>query len=101
MTDRTIKTLGEAIRQFIEREGLLSRRPGDALSTAWKEVAGEGISSHTRVCALKSGILQVEVDSAPLLHELDSFRKNELLEALKRACPRSDLRGLRFTVQSR
>ncbi len=98
---RFVKTLGEAIQQYLQKEGLLSRSGKEDLPEAWRAAAGEEIAGHTQVCAMKRGVLRILVDSAPLLHELESFRKAELLEAMRGRCPKVTIRELRFVVQSR
>jgi hypothetical protein len=45
---------------------------------------GVETAAHARVSAFTGGVMTVEVDSAPLLHELVSFRKRDLVEVLRR-----------------
>lgn len=96
-----MKTLGEAIQQFLKAQGLLARRGKEDLTAAWREAAGEAVAGHSRVCAPRKGVLRIEIDSAPLLHELNSFRRGELLAAMQRLCPRAALVEIRFAPNSK
>ncbi len=102
MKPKFIQSLGDAIQQYLRKEGLLARRSGgEDLESAWREAAGETTAARTRLCTLKRGVLRVEVEGAPLLHELESFRKAALTDAMRRLCPKSGIREIRFLVRSK
>ena len=66
----------------------------------WVELAGAGVASHTRILTLDRGVLKIEVDSSPLMAELATFRKDELLRKLVAAFPAKRLRDLKFVAGS-
>jgi hypothetical protein len=68
------------------------------LEQAWSETAGDDLVRHTRIGALRRGILEVEVDHGVLLQELAHFHKRGLLEQLRRRLPEITLTDLRFRV---
>jgi predicted nucleic acid-binding Zn ribbon protein len=74
------------------------RRRRDRVAEAWTRVAGVELAQETRPATLRQGVLTVEVRSASLLHELRSFRRDELLERLLAAEPSGRVIGLRFRL---
>lgn len=57
-------------------------RQGD-LNGPWREVAGEPVARASRARRFRGGKLQVDVFSAPLLQELATYRKQQLIEKLR------------------
>lgn len=54
----------------------------EKLQVAWREITGEKEAGQSRIKQLKSGILLVEVDSAPMMHYISTRNKQELLKRL-------------------
>ncbi|MCC6417986.1 MAG: DUF721 domain-containing protein [Gemmataceae bacterium] len=79
-----------AARGWGRRQGRLH------LEQAWAEAAGVEFADHTRVCGIRRGVLEVEVDSAVLLQELAHFHKRRLLEQLRRRLAGTTVNDLRF-----
>ena len=75
--------LGDALSELVALKGLAQSGAAEQLSRAWQEVAGERIATETRVVAVKNRSLEIEVASAALMYELDSFHKPGLLETLQ------------------
>lgn len=96
-----MKTLGEAIREFFSREGLAARGGKVDLEAAWRQAAGEATAARTTLGVVKRGVLCIGVDSAPLLHELNSFQKKQLTEAMRALCPKAGIVELRFSVRTK
>lgn len=69
-------------------------------SAEWKEAVGEEIAASTRCIKLSGGTLFVEVSSAPLLNELSTFRKKEILERIKAREVFRGVREIRFRAGS-
>ncbi len=65
---------------------------------AWREVVGAEIGNHTGIQGFRAGVLTVTVDSAPLCQELELFRKEELLGALRERVRDGYLQDLRFRL---
>lgn len=53
------------------------------IEAVWREVVGEEMGSRTRVVRVARGVLQVEVDSAPLMQELGGFYKHAILKEIQ------------------
>jgi predicted nucleic acid-binding Zn ribbon protein len=75
-------SLGEIVRRLAGRGAKRRLAPVDRVAAAWREAAGANLADVARVRSLRDGVLVVAVHSAPLCHELASFRREELLGAL-------------------
>ena len=62
------------LREFARQKELL---------TQWEKVVGSSLAEQARALRYRNGKLQVAVQSAPLLQELSTFRKSQLLKDLK------------------
>ncbi|MDG3007628.1 DUF721 domain-containing protein [Paludisphaera mucosa] len=71
-----------------------------ALQAAWDAAVGEAYRARTRLGEVRRGTLNVTVDHPALLEELSAYRKGELLQALRDACPGSKIEDLRFRIGS-
>ena len=75
------------VRQRVDRDSVFGK---------WKEVVGEAMSERSRVVDCAGGLLTGEVDSAPLLHELSTYYRRELLDKLRRLEGFPNLSDIRF-----
>jgi predicted nucleic acid-binding Zn ribbon protein len=75
--------LGEILARALKEAGVRGPSRDSSLDDAWREVVGEDVARHSRVSSLRKGILTVEVFSAPLREELEVYRREELLRALR------------------
>ena len=66
------------------------------LEAAWTTAAGEELVKHTRVLALKRGVLEIEVRNAVLIQELTQFHKRPLLGKLRKALPGVTVTDIKF-----
>jgi len=95
------KDLGKVIKNLMGPKALgRRRRVNRDVLAAWTEVAGEELLAHTRVKSLRRGLLTIVVDSPPLCHHLASFRREDLLIALKEKVKRVEIIDLRFRAGS-
>jgi predicted nucleic acid-binding Zn ribbon protein len=79
----TGRPFGDVARALLRRKRFAEKGRYSALTAAWLSLVGEGVAEHTRVASFKEGRLVVEVDSPTLLHELNGFLKESLLEGLQ------------------
>ena len=75
------------VKDRVDRESIYRR---------WSEIVGEDMAQRTRVVDLTAGWLVVEVDSAPLLHELATYYREEILESIRKADGFPVVTDLRF-----
>lgn len=66
------------------------------LEKSWRSVAGEQVAKLTTIGPIRRGVLEILVDSAPLLAELEGFRKEELTEAMSAQVTHSKITGIKF-----
>jgi predicted nucleic acid-binding Zn ribbon protein len=92
--------LSRALADLISLRGLAGSRGNDQLAEAWRDVVAGEFVERTKVLGVKRGILRVGVASAPLLSELVSFHKAELLDALQSRHADLRIRDLQFRLQS-
>src|ERR1700738_420831 len=88
--------LSEILSRLFTARGWGRRQDRLHLEKAWNEAAGPDHAAHTRVGALRRGVLEVLVDSAVLLQELAHYHKRRLLEELRRRLPNTPVTDLRF-----
>ncbi len=81
MKRRNDQTLGEALRHMIESLGMREKLDEQEVLSGWDRVAGAMVARHTRSISLRKGRLTVELDSAPLRHEL-TYMREDLRKAL-------------------
>ena len=92
----------EHVSRILERvlkdAGLAGKNSGAGLLEAWREVVGPETGRHTSIYGFRAGIVTVAVDSAPLCQELELFRKEELLNALRARYRDRYVQDLRFRL---
>src|SRR6476619_2294027 len=68
------------------------------LEMAWRGIAGDEVARHTRLGALRRGVLEILVSESVLLHELSQFRKRALLHAMQERVGATRVLELRFRL---
>jgi predicted nucleic acid-binding Zn ribbon protein len=96
MRDQGPEPLSEVLSRLFTARGWGRRQEQLRLEQAWAEVAGPEFAKHTRLGAMRRGILEIEVGNAALMQELAGFHKRRLLEGLKRKLSGVTLKDLRF-----
>lgn len=99
-TERRIgpEPIGTILGEMIARRGLARVREHEQLEGVWREAVGQPAARHTRVGAVRRGVLEVLVSNSVLLQELAGFRKQELLGRVRRALNSDAIRDLRFRL---
>jgi hypothetical protein len=93
--NRRPERLGDILRSVMRGAGFPKRGRSAELRDAWSKVAGDA-ADRAAVAGYRAGVVEIEVRSAALHHELCSFRKQELLDALRAQVPGMGIRDLRF-----
>ena len=62
-------SLGDALQDWLRLSGHGARLEDARAELAWKEVMGEAVSRKTRYLKVRSGVMTVELDSAPMKEE--------------------------------
>ncbi len=92
--------LSQALSRLIALRGLARVRGESQLQETWNKVAGERIANHTRALEIRRGVLCIGVGNAPMLGELASFHKQNLLKKLKADHPDLKIRDLKFKLRT-
>ena len=90
------EALGEILSRLFAARGWGRRQDRLRLEEIWRDAVGPQGAAHTRVGALRRGVLEVVVDNAVLLQELAHYQKRRLLEQLRARLPKVTLTDLRF-----
>jgi hypothetical protein len=92
------EALGEILSKFLRDAKRRGGRTPANLEAAWREVAGETVVRNTRISSARHGVVTVEVFSAALKQELEVYRREELLAALRSRLPDMALDRLSFRL---
>jgi predicted nucleic acid-binding Zn ribbon protein len=95
-SERGPELLGEVLGRLFAARGWGRRQGRLQLEQAWAEAVGPEQAAHTRVGALRRGVLEVIVANGVLMQELAHFHKRRLLEELRRRLPGTTVTDLRF-----
>lgn len=88
------------LRKWLRANRVRKRVLREDIFRAWEGVVGAEIAEHTRVLRYERGVLEVEVDSAALLHELSTYYQQEILSSLRGTEELASVRDLRFRAGS-
>jgi predicted nucleic acid-binding Zn ribbon protein len=94
--DKGPEPIGEILSRLFTARGWGRRQDLMRLEAAWAEAVGAAGARHTRVLALRRGVLEVLVDNAVLLQELAHYHKRRLLEQIRGRLPGVTVADLRF-----
>jgi len=94
------ETVGEILRRWVVRRGLLKTSERRRLWDAWQRLLGPD-AAQTRLEGLKNHVATFAVESSALLSELNNFRRQELLETLHREVKTYFVRDIRFRLIKR
>lgn len=92
--------VGQVIKRWVRRSGILHLSDRERIWNAWQEALGAD-AAHTRLEGLRNHVASVVVDSSALLSELRGFRKQQLLDALRRDVRTCFVRDIRFRLEKR
>ncbi len=77
-----LSTVGEALNEMMRTYQLKPRFDELQLVAKWSELMGKTISSKTDKVFVRNEILMVEINSAPLKHEL-TMSKSKVMERIE------------------
>ena len=96
MTRGGPKRIGDLLGAVLARRGYGQLTAQRELEETWTRLVEKPVGERTRVGSLRRGVLEILVDNAALLAELEGFRKHELLDGLQRSLKHSTVSALRF-----
>ena len=89
--------LDESLGNYLKDRGRELERNG-AVVEEWEQLLPEGLSEHSSLVCIEHGVLEVEVDAGVYMHELRAIC-DELIEELKRRCPKSGVKDIRLRAR--
>ena len=89
--------VGEVLKRWIKQTGVARLSERERIWAAWEKMLGPD-APHTQLSGMRDHVVTFTVDSSPLLSELASFRKQELLEALRDEVKSYFIRDIRFRL---
>ncbi len=92
-----MELLRDILARYVDSAGLSKRSRYGELLTSWRAVLGP-VADHTRLESVQKNVATFVVDSAPLLAELNNFRKLELLSHLQTEVHSVFIRDIRFRI---
>ncbi|MGQ9606406.1 MAG: DUF721 domain-containing protein [Thermogutta sp.] len=90
--------LGRVVRELLARSGAARFDEHRRLAAAWRDLVGEW-NAHSAAVKGKGGYIEVRVRTSALLQEM-MFRRDELLQGLRKRLPDWKIRGIRFRIGS-
>jgi len=93
--------IGGLMREVLRARGLTRRTHPAGLAAAWAQAVGAERAPATRLGGIKGGVLTVEVESAALRCELETFYHEDLVERLRVLVPGCGIRRIVFRVWGR
>ena len=95
--DRT-SSLGKCLDRYMHsKQHVLGKN--SAVVDLWHELLPDEIERHCRLTGISKGIVSVEVDPGPYMHEM-KLLSGELLEVLKSNCPRAGIKQIKLYARS-
>jgi predicted nucleic acid-binding Zn ribbon protein len=95
------QAVGNILARFMKTSGLKQKLRSPQIYDCWPNVAGAEAAEHSRVVGFRDCILYVEVDSAPWLQMLSTFKKKELLIGVREWMTGVRVTEIRFKVGQR
>ena len=94
---RTSERLGGKTEAYLKKNERRFEK-NTQIVDAWEGLLPEGLSGHCNIFDISGGVLKLEVDPGPYMHELKTMGQ-ELVEHLRRVCPRCGIK--KITLQAR
>lgn len=90
-----IEPVGSAIEQLLNVYKLKGRFDQKKLINSWNDLMGTAIANKTGKIFIKKDVLFVEIDSAPLKHELN-MQKNKVMELIRKEAGENVIKEIIF-----
>ncbi len=88
----------EILTGVMQGIGLEKKRAESHIMTIWKQAIDPAVTAHAEPDGLVKGTLFVNVDSNVWLHEINRYRRREILERLQHVLGRETIRKISFRL---
>lgn len=92
------KPIQDVLTAVMRNFGLQEHLDQSLVVTAWKDIVGEFIASHSSPSRLRAGVLYVQVIQPTVRYELERVWKAEILKKLKTRFGARKIREVRFCL---
>ena len=92
--------VGRVLKRWAAKSGILKTSDRERIWDAWQRLLGRD-AAHTSLDGLRNQVVTFTVDSSALLSELNNFRKQDLLEGLRREVRTYFVRDIRLRLEKR
>lgn len=93
------RLLGDLIREFMKSRRMPRRGELAELRAAWGRAAGADVARRSEPVGFRNGALVVRFESSVLRHEVEGFRKEEILARLRAECPGRRIAALKCVLR--
>ena len=93
----TTSSIADSGRRYLG-DNLRRLRQSAKIVDAWQELLPEEMASHCGIKKIESGVIEVEVDSGPYLHEM-RLMSNELVEHLRDICGQGRIKRIKLIAR--
>ncbi len=97
---REPEEIAKILSRWLSTHRVRERVSEDSIYARWKDVVGEEIAAATRVVRCARGVITVEVSSAPLLTELATYHREDILASIRALEGFEATREIRFRAGS-
>jgi predicted nucleic acid-binding Zn ribbon protein len=88
--------IGAILSRWLGSAEAKERLKEDGIFARWPEIVGPERAALSRVVRCAGGVVTVEVASPPLLHELGTYLREEVLQAIRERPELGPIREIRF-----
>jgi len=90
----TTSKLGDSGRDYLSRN-LQNLKRSAAVVDVWQEILPAGLSEHCQLKSISGGVIELQVDPGPYMHEMRLIT-SELLEHLQSRCGRGKVKRIKL-----
>jgi Dna[CI] antecedent, DciA len=88
--------IGAILSRWLKSGQVKERLRGEGIFQRWPEIVGLERAALSRVVRCAGGVVTVEVASAPLLHELGTYLREDVLRAIRERPELGPIHEVRF-----
>jgi predicted nucleic acid-binding Zn ribbon protein len=91
--------IGDAVRKFLSKVGMISQLDEQVITSAWREIVGDFIANHSAPDRIQNGTLHIRVTQTTVLFELERNCKTRILRNLQERFGKTVVRDIKFRIR--
>ncbi len=92
-----MKRAGDLLKDFFDNLGI-KKGEGETVFSAWPDIAGKEISSHSRISDIKKELVTIEADHPGWVQIID-FKKAQILKKINEKFPEKNIQEIRVILK--